>query len=217
MRIYFIIITLFLAHSSKADEFNEYGLYSNKSASPQETAPVKTTLPLIIFMNQKLRTLVTLFLIGLSTLDILNLLQRRLPDHKLVIRNFSWSADEVDIQPRPDNFATTDQHLLYHKTDIIFAAFGFNESFSGKEKIPEFKSRLSKFINHTKTRAYNGTKGPKIILISPTPNQNLKYIPAADLNNERLLLFTQAMREVANSEEIGFVDVFSAPSRKIHY
>ena len=212
MRIYFIIITLFLAHSSKADEFNEYGLYSNKSASPQETAPVKTTLPLKIAKESKIAY------IGNTLLDraqhfghFESFLQRRLPDHKLVIRNFSWSADEVDIQPRPDNFATTDQHLLYHKTDIIFAAFGFNESFSGKEKIPEFKSRLSKFINHTKTRAYNGKKGPKIILISPTPNQNLKHIPAADLNNERLLLFTQAMREVANSEEIGFVDVFSAP------
>ena len=212
MRTYFIIITLFLVHSSKADEFNEYGLYSNKSASPQETAPVKTTLPLKIAKESKIAY------IGNTLLDraqhfghFESFLQRRLPDHKLVIRNFSWSADEVDIQPRPDNFATTDQHLLYHKTDIIFAAFGFNESFSGKEKIPEFKSRLSKFINHTKTRAYNGKKGPKIILISPTPNQNLKHIPAADLNNERLLLFTQAMREVANAEEIGFVDVFSAP------
>ena len=212
MRTYFILITLFLAHSSKADEFNEYGLYSNKSASPQETAPVKTTLPLKIAKESKIAY------IGNTLLDraqhfghFESFLQRRLPDHKLVIRNFSWSADEVDIQPRPDNFATTDQHLLYHKTDIIFAAFGFNESFSGKEKIPEFKSRLSKFINHTKTRAYNGKKGPKIILISPTPNQNLKHIPAADLNNERLLLFTQAMREVANAEEIGFVDVFSAP------
>ncbi|MGB0610714.1 MAG: PVC-type heme-binding CxxCH protein, partial [Verrucomicrobiales bacterium] len=212
MRTYFILISLFLAHSSKADEFNEYGLYSNKSASPQETAPVKTTLPLKIAKESKIAY------IGNTLLDraqhfghFESFLQRRLPDHKLVIRNFSWSADEVDIQPRPDNFATTDQHLLYHKTDIIFAAFGFNESFSGKEKIPEFKSRLSKFINHTKTRAYNGKKGPKIILISPTPNQNLKHIPAADLNNERLLLFTQAMREVANAEEIGFVDVFSAP------
>ena len=100
---------------------------------------------------------------------------------------------------------------MHHKTDIIFAAFGFNESFAGKEKIPEFKSRLRKYITQTRTRAYNGKKGPKIILISPTPNQNLDNIPAADLNNERLAIFTSAMREVAESEEIGFVDVFSKP------
>ena len=84
------------------------------------------------------------------------------------------------------------QHLLHHKTDIIFAAFGFNESFAGIEKIPEFKSRLKKYITQTRTRAYNGEKGPKIILISPTPNQNLDNVPAADLNNQRLSLFTSS-------------------------
>ena len=194
----------------KADEFNEFGLYSDKSKKPNETSPVITKLPLKIKKGARIAY------VGNTLLDrsqhfghFESFLQRYLPTHNLVIRNFSWSADEVDIQPRPDNFASTDQHLLNHKTDIIFAAFGFNESFAGKEKIPDFKSRLKKYIQHTKTRSYNGKKGPKIILISPTPNQNLENTPAADLNNERLLLYTSAMREVAKSEQIGFVDVFS--------
>ncbi|MFL2484533.1 MAG: PVC-type heme-binding CxxCH protein [Verrucomicrobiales bacterium] len=194
----------------KADEFNEFGLYSDKSKKPNETSPVITNLPLKIKKGARIAY------VGNTLLDrsqhfghFESFLQRYLPTHNLVIRNFSWSADEVDIQPRPDNFASTDQHLLNHKTDIIFAAFGFNESFAGKEKIPDFKSRLKKYIQHTKTRSYNGKKGPKIILISPTPNQNLENTPAADLNNERLLLYTSAMREVAKSEQIGFVDVFS--------
>ena len=194
----------------KADEFNEFGLYSDKSKKPNETSPVITKLPLKIKKGARIAY------VGNTLLDrsqhfghFESFLQRYLPTHNLVIRNFSWSADEVDIQPRPDNFASTDQHLLNHKTDIIFAAFGFNESFAGKEKIPDFKLRLKKYIQHTKTRSYNGKKGPKIILISPTPNQNLENTPAADLNNERLLLYTSAMREVAKSEQIGFVDVFS--------
>ena len=194
----------------KADEFNEFGLYSDKSKKPNETSPVITNLPLKIKKGARIAY------VGNTLLDrsqhfghFESFLQRYLPTHNLVIRNFSWSADEVDIQPRPDNFASTDQHLLNHKTDIIFAAFGFNESFAGKEKIPDFKLRLKKYIQHTKTRSYNGKKGPKIILISPTPNQNLENTPAADLNNERLLLYTSAMREVAKSEQIGFVDVFS--------
>ena len=194
----------------KADEFNEFGLYSDKSKKPNETSPVITKLPLKIKKGARIAY------VGNTLLDrsqhfghFESFLQRHLPTHNLVIRNFSWSADEVDIQPRPDNFASTDQHLLNHKTDIIFAAFGFNESFAGKEKIPDFKSRLKKYIRHTKTRSYNGEKGPKIILISPTPNQNLENTPAADLNNERLLLYTSAMREVAKSQQIGFVDVFS--------
>ncbi|MFL2451042.1 MAG: PVC-type heme-binding CxxCH protein [Verrucomicrobiales bacterium] len=194
----------------KADEFNEFGLYSDKSKKPNETSPVITKLPLKIKKGARIAY------VGNTLLDrsqhfghFESFLQRYLSTHNLVIRNFSWSADEVDIQPRPDNFASTDQHLLNHKTDIIFAAFGFNESFAGKEKTPDFKLRLKKYIQHTKTRSYNGKKGPKIILISPTPNQNLENTPAADLNNERLLLYTSAMREVAKSEQIGFVDVFS--------
>ena len=212
MRKYFTLFALILFQSLEANEFDEFGLYSDKSAKPNEVKPEKTILPLQIAKGSRIAY------VGNTLLDraqhfghFESFLQRHLPNHELVIRNFSWSADEVDIQPRPDNFADTDQHLLHHNTDIIFAAFGFNESFAGKEKIPEFKSRLRKYITQTRTRAYNGKKGPKIILISPTPNQNLDNIPAADLNNERLAIFTSAMREVAESEEIGFVDVFSKP------
>ena len=212
MRKYFTLFVLILFQSLEANEFDEFGLYSDKSAKPNEVKPEKTILPLQIAKGSRIAY------VGNTLLDraqhfghFESFLQRHLPNHELVIRNFSWSADEVDIQPRPDNFADTDQHLLHHKTDIIFAAFGFNESFAGEEKVPEFKSRLRKYITQTRTRAYNGKKGPKIILISPTPNQNLDNIPAADLNNERLSIFTSAMREVAESEEIGFVDVFSKP------
>ena len=140
----------------KADEFNEFGLYSDKSKKPNETSPVITKLPLKIKKGARIAY------VGNTLLDrsqhfghFESFLQRYLPTHNLVIRNFSWSADEVDIQPRPDNFASTDQHLLNHKTDIIFAAFGFNESFAGKEKIPDFKSRLKKYIQHTKFKQFN--------------------------------------------------------------
>ena len=44
------------------------------------------------------------------------------------MRNLAWSADELDLQPRPDNFASTEQHLAWMNADLIFAAFGFNES-----------------------------------------------------------------------------------------
>ena len=212
MRKYLNLLLLFLSFQFlKGNEYNEFGLYLDKSKKPNETSPVTTNLPLKIKKGARIAY------VGNTLLDrsqhfghFESFLQRHLPSHKLVIRNFSWSADEVDIQPRPDNFASVDQHLLDHKTDIIFAAFGFNESFAGKEKVPEFKSRLKKYIQHTKTRAYNGKKGPEIILISPTPNQNLENVPAADLNNERLSLYTSAMRAVAESEAIAFVDVFSA-------
>ena len=67
------------------------------------------------------------------------MLQAGHPSSNLSIRALAWSADEVDLMPRPENFGTLNQHLTAQKADVIFAAFGFNESFGGMEQLPEFK------------------------------------------------------------------------------
>lgn len=208
-KIILILIYLLITDSLVSEEFQKFGLFADKSPKPKQTEPSETQLPLKI--NSKSR----IAYIGNTLLDRAQhfghfeaFLHQRFPNKELTVRNFSWSADEIDLMPRPDNFASVDQHLLHHRTDIIFAAFGFNESFAGKEKIPEFKSRLQTFLQHTKTRSYNGKTGPKIILISPNRNQNVQGVRAADLNNQRISSYTDAMREVAESERVGFVDVF---------
>jgi uncharacterized cupredoxin-like copper-binding protein len=127
-----------------------------------------------------------------------------------VLRNFAWSADEVDLQPRPDNFATVKQHLTREKIDVVFAAFGFNESFAGLEAIESFTARLTTWLIDLKTSALNGKTGPQIVLISPIANENLADIPAADLNNERLAAYAAAMARVAKAQQVGFANVFDA-------
>ena len=37
------------------------------------------------------------------------------------------------------NFASIDQHLTRIKANVIFAAYGYNESFKGKEGLEKFK------------------------------------------------------------------------------
>ena len=206
----FILICFLSSDPLMGDEFKEYGLFADKSPKPQQIEPVETLLPLKI--NSKSR----IAYVGNTLLDRAQhfghfeaFLQQRFPNKELAVRNFAWSADEIDLMPRPDNFASVDQHLLHHRTDIIFAAFGFNESFAGEEKVSEFKSRLKNYLQDTKSKAYNGKSGPKIILISPNRNQNIEGVKAADLNNKRISSYTNAMREVANSEKVGFVDVFN--------
>ena len=191
-------------------EFQEYAIFANQSAQPEATAARETRLPLKPVKGEHVAY------IGNTLLDRARLfghfetmLHQRFAGEQLVVRNFAWSADEIDLMPRPDNFGTLDQHLLHHKTDIIFAAFGFNESFAGKQAIPKFKQRLTAFLSHTKSRAYNGKNGPRIVLISPTPGLNVKGVAAADLNNEQLAAYTRVMKEVAATEKVGFVDVFS--------
>jgi glucose/arabinose dehydrogenase/plastocyanin len=198
------------AGKGQESEFQEYAIFANRSAKPETTAARPTVLPLKPAKGEHVAY------IGNTLLDRARLfghfetmLHQRFAEEQLVVRNFAWSADEVDLMPRPDNFGTLDQHLLHHKTDIIFAAFGFNESFAGRQAIPKFKQRLATFLTHTKSRAYNGKSGPRIVLISPTASLNVKGVAAADLNNGRLADYTKAMKEVAATQKVGFVDVFS--------
>ncbi|MDF1752628.1 MAG: GDSL-type esterase/lipase family protein [Verrucomicrobiales bacterium] len=189
----------------------EFGIYAKDAATAKEVDPVDTTLPL------KLEKGVRIGFVGNTLLDraqdfayFETMIHQANPGAEIKIRNFAWSADEVDLQPRPDNFATVSQHLAREKVDVIFAAFGFNESFRGEERVDEFKARLTTYLDKLKRSAFNGTTGPRIVLISPTANENAVGVKGADLNNERLAVYTKAMAEVAASLKVGFANVFDA-------
>ena len=138
------------------------------------------------------------------------LLQQAHPGKKLIVRNLSWAADEVDLQPRPANFADADQHLTAMQADVVMAAFGYNESFAGKEGLPAFSERLTKYLEGVKAKAYNGKTAAHIVLISPIANENVKGVDAADRNNGNILAYTKVMKEVASAQKVGFIDAFKA-------
>src|SRR6267142_7288562 len=71
------------------------------------------------------------------------------PNHDLVFRNLAVAGDEVKIRHRPENFGSADEWLKKTQTDVIFAFFGFNESFRGKEGLPKFKTELDDFLKAT--------------------------------------------------------------------
>lgn len=96
-----------------------------------------------------------------------------------------------------------DEWLYKLKPDIIIGFFGYNESFQGQAGLENFKGELRAWIKHTKAQKYNGTSAPQIALVSPTAFDH----PDSDLNNKvstNLILYTQAMAEIAGIEEIAF-------------
>jgi putative heme-binding domain-containing protein len=141
--------------------------------------------------------------------------QKAFPDKQLVVRHLAWSADAIDLQPRPDNFADTQQHLTHERADVIFAAFGYNESFAGEKGLADFRKSLSQYLGDLKAKAYNGVSAPRIVLVSPTANENVPGVQAADLNNSRLKQYVDAMREVAAEQQVGFADVFEPTSQEM--
>jgi len=196
---------------AKSPDLAQYYINLKTSPRAKQAPPVVSSLPLSLTKGDRIA------LIGSGVLDnarhygfFETLLHQRHPQHQLSVRNFSWPADEVDLQPRPANFGDLDQHLTYYRTDVIFAAFGYNESFAGSEGLPAFKARFDAFLSQIKTRAYNGTSGARIIVLSPTANENVKGVDAAERNNENLKLYTTAISEIASKNALPFIDVFSA-------
>lgn len=191
--------------------YAQYAIYAATAPRAETTEPIETTLPLKLAPGSRVA------LIGNMLLErsqhfghIEALLHQRYPKHHLIVRNLAWPADTPDLQPRPDNFADVQQHLLHEKADIILAAFGFNESFDGPEGADAFAQSLTRYVSQLKRLAFNGRSGPQIVLISPIASENISGIPAADLNNDNLRRYADIVRSVANEQQVGFVDAFKA-------
>lgn len=138
------------------------------------------------------------------------MLQQRFAKEGITLRNLAWSADEITLRPRPDEFGDLNQHLAEQKADVILAAFGFNESFRGVPAIPEFETLLKAFLIELKSHRYNGTSTPRIVLVSPIAVEDLgPPLPAAKPINDRLAVYAGAMRKTAKAEDVGFVDVLT--------
>ena len=190
-------------------EFNDVGIFAKTSPRAANCPRQTTALPLsiqrgdhICFIGNTLFERAQLF--GQLTAT----LHAAFPDNELVIRNLAWSADEIDLAPRPDNFGDIDQHLTFLEADVIIAAYGFNESFAGESGLDAFQEKLTTFLETLQSKAFNGTAAPRVVLVSPIPNENVHGVAAADQNNSRIKMYTDAMHTVAEKQGVGFVDVF---------
>ncbi len=191
--------------------YAQYGIYQQTAPQPPAAEPRATTLPLTLTPGARIA------FIGNTLMDrgrhyghLETLLHQKFPKHRLVIRNLAWSADTIDVQPRPENFADLKQHLFHEKIDVIFAAFGFNESFAGDEGLEAFRAGLAKYVDMLKRSAFNGTSSPQVVLFSPIANENLPNIPAGDNNNARLAKYTKAIQAVAKEQSVAFVDAYAS-------
>jgi putative heme-binding domain-containing protein len=222
--LYFLGVLLFLGvlgigsyrqppcHAQQPEDssFLEFGIFEKTAPRPPIVPPVKTQLPLELNPGERIAFIGnTLFERMQQFGNFETMLHMRYPNHRLVVRNLAWSADAINIQPRPENFADIEQHLYRERIDVVFAAYGFNESFDGVDQVDSFRERLVTFLNRMQTLAFNGRSAPKIVLLSPIANENKPKVPAANLNNARIDVFTQAMRDAAGATGVGFVDLFS--------
>ena len=159
-------------------------------------------------------------------------IHRAYPDLDLTVRNLGFAADEVNVKPRSADVPPTEYFLAMKKgdstkpgdpgviykagtdfgADVVFAYWGFNESFRGPDRLDQFKEELGRYLDAQKAAKYNGKAAPKLVLFSPIAQENLKSPDFSDgaANNANLQLYTKAMAEVARAKGVPFVDLFTA-------
>jgi glucose/arabinose dehydrogenase len=162
------------------------------------------------------------------------MLQARFPKHSLVFRNLGFSGDEISTRLRSKNFGTPDEWLsglaepiggyednrfagTNTRADVVFAFFGYNESYAGQAGLDAFKKQLADWITHTRAQRYNGKSSPRVVIFSPIAHEDLGNpdLPDGKENNQRLALYAKAMEEVSAAHDVTFVDLF-APSAKLY-
>jgi hypothetical protein len=70
------------------------------------------------------------------------LIYSRFPMLNLVVRDLGWSADELTIQMRSQDFKDHGHNLTDHKPSVLIACYGFNESFGGPAGLAKFTADL---------------------------------------------------------------------------
>ena len=139
------------------------------------------------------------------------LLQDRFPDHRLVVRNLAAAGDEVANRHRSENFGSPDDWLRRVKADVVFAFFGYNESFQGAEGLPKFRKDLDDWVKHVRATDYSGRGAARVVLFSPIANERHPNTDFPDLsgNNPALRAYTAAIEQVAKENGVPFVDAFN--------
>ena len=105
-----------------------------------------------------------------------------------------------------------DQWLTGLKADVVWAWFGYAESFKGPAGLPAFKEELAGWLEHAAKQKYNGKSAPQLVLLSPLALEERSApqgTPGAQAVNANLALYAQAIKEAAAQRNLRFVDLFA--------
>ena len=138
------------------------------------------------------------------------ILQSALMDKQVRFRNMSASGDRPDSFPRSKGATSITEYLQHVKADVVFAFFGYNESFDGVQKAGEYQKKLVAFVKKTRGSIANGKSFPRIVLFSPIAHEDTQNanVPDGKAHNVQLEAYTKATEAAAKEAGVGFVDLF---------
>lgn len=143
------------------------------------------------------------------------LLQAELVDQHVRFRNMSASGDRVNHYPRSAGQMSMSAYLQQVKPTVVFAFFGYNESFDTKPA--DYKQQLLDFVKKTRGAKPDGKDFPRIVLFSPIAHEDTHNpnVPDGRAHNVRLAAYTRATAAAAKEAGVAFVNLFH-PSLELY-
>jgi putative heme-binding domain-containing protein len=182
---------------------------------PARPALPPSSLPLNLIDGERVAFL------GNATAERMNLfghfealLHQRWPGKKIVFRNFGRPADEVANRQRANDYTKLDDPQAAFGADTYLLFFGFNESFAGPDGVQKFAAEYGRFLEETAKKYPRDDTGaaPRFVAVSPIAVEASgdPLLPDADAQNAVLATYRDAIRGLAQSRGIAFVDLFDA-------
>ena len=137
-------------------------------------------------------------------------LYQRFPQLKLTVRNLCFPGDEPFERIRSENFGSPDDHLTHSRASVVLYFFGFNESFAGDEGVEQFQADMTRLVEQTLSKKYDGKTTPRVALVSPIAFEDLgdPNLPNGKTQNKSLAAYTAALKGVAEETGIAFADIY---------
>ena len=132
-------------------------------------------------------------------------LQNELKGKNIRFRNMSASGDRPNSYPRSKGATNMTDYLRHVQADVVFAFFGYNESYSGIKNAEAHKQNLVEFVKRTRGSLANGKSFPRIVLFSPIAHEDTgnRNVPDGKKHNIQLAAYAKATEQAARGSWSG--------------
>ena len=152
------------------------------------------------------------------------MLTTRFADRNITFRNLGWSADTPDgdsrlglsllqagHEPAGESWQQLVKQLEAAKPNVVFLGYGMASSFAGEAGLKNFKKNYTRLLDVIQ----RVSPTVRFVLLGPVPHESLGP-PWADpaKHNEQLQLYTQAIREIAQSRHAASPSLFYQTTKK---
>lgn len=138
-------------------------------------------------------------------------LQSHLQGMNVRFRTMSFAGDIVNRRPRDEGYTSEVEYLQHVAPSVVFAMFGYNESFAGAEGADAYQAELVTMVNRYRAKRKEAGVDARFVLFSPIAYESTgdPNLPEGTQLNANLAAYTEATRRAAEVSGATFVDLYS--------